>query len=392
MSGPTTDPQGLNGQPSVPGTVSSPLCTLLVDHLTDYKSTQATAGEPSQMVEVRQTSSMGKGLFATRHIPLGTRIQADLPLVRISNLHPFSRDVAVICNALRYLSKAEFEELDQLDYDEGYDTEVNCRKIREWYKEQAFTTPSQFPLKGKALREYAKITVKRCAIFIANRVALGVTVQHGMGVFRLTSRVNHSCVPNTFKWYNWDLGQLTLHAMRDIQPGEELTADYVRGTLITKQERADRLSNWDFTCTCRGCTDPDLESTRRRAIWLSERVNRFSKWRNGEVVDMGLPMPRGNAGARQEVGELILLLKGLGLEGWELIRALQADAFFHLDAYDHEMATHYAERAAELERIIIGDETELLYDLEQGAWALVQHVKGVIKARFEQWMEYQGEE
>ncbi|KAI0815432.1 hypothetical protein GGR55DRAFT_675050 [Xylaria sp. FL0064] len=387
MSGPTTDQPGLNCQPSVPGTVSSPFCKSRLDYLTDYQATHAThatAGEPSQIVEVRQTSSMGKGLFATRHIPLGTRIQAESPIVRIANLHPFSRDVAVICDALRYLSKAEFEELDQLDYDEGYDTEGNCRKIREWYKEQAFITPSQFPLKGKELREYAKTTIKRCAIFLTNRVALGVTVEHGVGVFRQTSRVNHSCVPNTFKWYNWDLGQLTLHAMRDIQPGEELTADYIRGGLIAKQERAERLSNWGFTCTCRGCTDPDLESTRRRAIWLSEKVNRFSTWRNGFVVDMGLPMPRGNAGARQEVGELILLLKGLGLEDWELIKAFQANALFHLDAYDHKMATYYAEMAVEIERRIIGDETEFLYDEERGAWALVQHVKGIIKARSEQ--------
>jgi uncharacterized protein len=55
-----------------------------------------------------------------------------------------------------------------------------------------------------------------------------------------TDYVNHSCDPNT-----GIKGQITLKAMRDIAPGEEITFDY--GTVLFRQEAA---PVYELECLC----------------------------------------------------------------------------------------------------------------------------------------------
>ena len=52
---------------------------------------------------------------------------------------------------------------------------------------------------------------------------------------------------------------LTVIAVRDIAPGEEITISYIEASM-PRAERQERLASWGFRCTCPRCTLPDAEA------------------------------------------------------------------------------------------------------------------------------------
>ena len=63
----------------------------------------------------------------------------------------------------------------------------------------------------------------------SNRILLPSTAchQYSTGLFHHTSAINHACNPNAVRGFDDHTRQLSIHACRDIQPGEEITIDYV---------------------------------------------------------------------------------------------------------------------------------------------------------------------
>lgn len=56
------------------------------------------------------------------------------------------------------------------------------------------------------------------------------------GLFLEMSQFNHACNPNAQATWNGSIGQETLHALRDIEDGEEITISYL-GSLMLRKER-----------------------------------------------------------------------------------------------------------------------------------------------------------
>ncbi|RYP12950.1 hypothetical protein DL767_010976 [Monosporascus sp. MG133] len=55
--------------------------------------------------------------------------------------------------------------------------------------------------------------------------------------------INHNCKPNTWGYYNEAVGGMTLHALRDIDAGEEITIGYVQEAIyLTRTQRNARLT------------------------------------------------------------------------------------------------------------------------------------------------------
>ncbi|KAK4167209.1 SET domain-containing protein 5 [Cladorrhinum sp. PSN259] len=77
-------------------------------------------------------------------------------------------------------------------------------------------------------------------------------------VFPDVSRMNHDCRPNV----HYRLSSLTHTsiAVRDINPGEELTVSYIYGRNVRAERQKQLSSIWGFDCTCTQCSLPDLES------------------------------------------------------------------------------------------------------------------------------------
>lgn len=79
-------------------------------------------------------------------------------------------------------------------------------------------------------------------------------------------RINHSCANNAQKGWNKNIKRHTVHAMQDIEEGEEITIYYL-GIHNTRKERQEALRRkFAFTCACSLCSlpsDQSNESDRR---------------------------------------------------------------------------------------------------------------------------------
>lgn len=88
------------------------------------------------------------------------------------------------------------------------------------------------------------------------------------GIFPLTSRINHSCIPNAYFAWNPDLGpsgdkgRLTIYAIVLIPKGAEILINYRTGDFSkTRLQRHTELSYYRFRCICPAC-EPNTESGR----------------------------------------------------------------------------------------------------------------------------------
>jgi hypothetical protein len=87
------------------------------------------------------------------------------------------------------------------------------------------------------------------------------------------SYVNHSCVPNTVRTFIGDIH--FLRATRDIEPGEELTHQYISPDIDIAERQKKYKATWGFECDCRLCEADGaaFEETRK------ERLEKFEELR-----------------------------------------------------------------------------------------------------------------
>nr|GAT49069.1 predicted protein [Mycena chlorophos] len=104
-----------------------------------------------------------------------------------------------------------------------------------------------------------------------------------IAVCDLISRLNHSCSPNTQATQSRAQLASTLHAVRDIAQGEELTIHYFN-TLGPAAARAKSCKRYGFTCQCPCCAQPkerlaesDARRTTLREFNLSDAEQRWAK-------------------------------------------------------------------------------------------------------------------
>lgn len=100
--------------------------------------------------------------------------------------------------------------------------------------------------------------------------------QHGTAVYTTYSRLNHSCSPNTYSFYNNLQGVETLQATRDIAAGEEITVSYT-DLLRTRNQRAASLKKWGFTCACKCCkgANSSISQARRQRMFDIDQAIAF---------------------------------------------------------------------------------------------------------------------
>eukprot|EP01041_Mallomonas_annulata_P006912 gene6912-14039_t len=77
----------------------------------------------------------------------------------------------------------------------------------------------------------------------------------GIGLYLIASMFNHSCVANAHHSFNGTT--LTVRALRDISPGEEVTISYIDVGRPVWWRRSKLLSSYGFTCHCSRCSTRD---------------------------------------------------------------------------------------------------------------------------------------
>ncbi|KAF2429441.1 SET domain-containing protein [Tothia fuscella] len=116
--------------------------------------------------------------------------------------------------------------------------------------------------------------------------------QPAFAVMKDMSRTNHSCRPNaTIHWnanlqsegfFNNVKGRATLHAMRDIPAGEEITISYNRPQAFDPglKRRITLQLRWGFLCTCPACYGSDVpqsELSRAELTTLGRQLIEYTK-------------------------------------------------------------------------------------------------------------------
>jgi hypothetical protein len=75
------------------------------------------------------------------------------------------------------------------------------------------------------------------------------------GLFVETARLRHSCVPNCYAHYNQETTLMTVHTVKAVEAGEELTLSTIPAVYYHNAlERAEELkTKFGITCTCEAC-------------------------------------------------------------------------------------------------------------------------------------------
>lgn len=94
-------------------------------------------------------------------------------------------------------------------------------------------------------------------------------------IFLDCCRLNHACDANSQHFVNDDLRTMTVRALKDIQPGEEITICYLTELGNLAQRQASLIANFGFICTCHLCS-LDPAASRASDVRL-EAIARFKK-------------------------------------------------------------------------------------------------------------------
>lgn len=214
------------------------------------------------MFRVSHAGAKGYGVFATRPIARGTRIMADRILLSIDN-----KDTSVLDAAAR-LSPEDRRRLLSLSMNNAKKESLSYLAAAAW---------GSFPSLA-AIGEARDLL----NVFYNNNFSLSGT-SGKRAVFLNVARLNHSCVPNAQGNLNTALpgSQFTIHALREIADGEEITISYLHDELAIRSARQRRLQEgYGFECACGICSIEDSgerhEQSQQRRLKIREMLAAFS--------------------------------------------------------------------------------------------------------------------
>ncbi|KAG6095256.1 hypothetical protein E4U30_002608 [Claviceps sp. LM220 group G6] len=180
------------------------------------------------MYALQDIPGKAKGLVATRHIPRGTRILCEQALFTIPNVMDLEKRYGLICQQVASLSNEQ---------------------------RQAF-------LSMHNIHPFKDTDERYVGIFETNSLPAGGTPAD-RAIFLGACRSNHDCKNNAIYDWNTNIERNTVHAVRDINAGEEITISYVL-ILKNRESRQRTLKNvYHFTCRCSLCSLPNEQSQER---------------------------------------------------------------------------------------------------------------------------------
>ncbi|KAK2609220.1 hypothetical protein QQS21_002302 [Conoideocrella luteorostrata] len=204
-------------------------------------NTMKNDDSPNTMHKVMNIPGKGKGLTAAVNISPGARVLCEKPLLLYRSELPPDELQADLAKKLKSLSRDE--------------------------QRQFCAFHNNFPGKNSFV-----------GIVKTNAMPCGEISTIG-AVYSTISRINHSCLPNCYSSWNRNLGQQTVHAIRPILTGQEITISYVHGGTSTDR-KAELMEGFGFECGCGSCSLP--ESEQRLSDIHREHIDSL----NSVVVDI----------------------------------------------------------------------------------------------------------
>jgi hypothetical protein len=176
------------------------------------------------MYALEEVRGKGKGLVATRNTPMGSRILSEEPIVRVP-------DSAIDGDA----------------------------RLASLHRQVGALPPDERRAFLAMHNVHADDIPRHLGIFLTNALPFGDKVEEA-GIFLNACRINHACDNNAHNSWNANIKRHTIHALRDIEQGEEITINYL-GVLKNRETRQGYLQeHFAFTCSCNLCSLPPDES------------------------------------------------------------------------------------------------------------------------------------
>ncbi len=206
--------------------------------------------------EIKPAPGKGLGMFSSDMIKRGTRILDEEALMTVSGMSYSAILPGFIDLGLE--KKAIFMSL------AGAEDEEEAENLA-WYLSEVEKNVDPGAQNSMSYKDQAEVQL----IFRSNSFDI---TPHTSGIFPVASRMNHSCIPNVYHTWNSNINRLTVHALRNIEPGEELLTTYIPAVLTLEQRNdEEHLGNYGFTCTCRAC-DPDSKSFKESVFRRASAV------------------------------------------------------------------------------------------------------------------------
>ncbi|KAJ6259358.1 hypothetical protein Dda_6258 [Drechslerella dactyloides] len=286
--------------------------------------------DQARLYTIQEIPNKGHGLVASTAIAKGTHILCESPLFRVSR-----RD-----NNKKRLSDSI------------------SKKIAALSKEhqQAFYSLHN---------SYEDELSPELGIARTNVLPLGSNAAEG-AIFLDASRINHSCNNNAQNTWNENLQKITIHAIRDIAKGEEITIIY----LAARRNRSARLrelqTSFRFTCSCDLCSLPPDQ--RKISDERCDEIQRLD-----DLIGCGMGSSSSPLQTLHHVHKLLNLLDSEGFADAGVPRAYY-DAFqIAIMHGDKARATVFAERAASGRAILEGKDSSTTRKMETYARNPTQH-------------------
>ncbi|KAK2778397.1 set domain-containing protein 5 [Colletotrichum kahawae] len=217
---------------------------------------------------------------------------------------------------------------------------------------------------------------KALGIARTNALPLGSGASEG-GIFLEASRINHSCRHNAQNTWNDNRDQPTIHVLKDIDNGEEITISYL-GASENYAARQSRLQkSFGFVCACELCTIPAPQRTQsdRRL----DRITYLDKQIGNGIRIVSTPLA-----CFRMAHEMKLLMEEEGIADARVPR-LYYDALQIVIANgDEARARVFAERASAERLIMEGSDSAVVHRLNKYAADPSSHV---LYGTSEQWRQ-----
>ena len=208
---------------------------------------ELTTPEGNEYYEVRKIPGKGYGCFAKTHISCGTRILEDDPLLIIPIGTYLKSDID---KAASHLTPEQLDLYFSLHSGHGQDP-------RSW---PSMIHPMVEPRERQRIQEQHTARVSKEATLISIFQTNCMEMNNGAAVFPRAARFNHCCNPNACFAWNAGIGKETIHVMKDVAAGEEITLSYC-DMMHDKPTRAYELKHYGFVCDCPACAGDEDDET-----------------------------------------------------------------------------------------------------------------------------------
>ncbi|KAK3364665.1 hypothetical protein B0T25DRAFT_470953 [Lasiosphaeria hispida] len=273
-----------------------------------------TPTHKSRLYCIKAIPGKGQGMVATANITRGTRILSESPIFRVPrdehNYHTLER---IIGREVERLSRDRSERFFAL-----HNTHGN----------------NHSPALGTAR---------------TNALPLGPDAAEG-GIFLESSRINHSCRQNAQNTWNANLGKITIHAVRDIKEGEEITISYLANSENHAVRQSRLRDTFHFACACELCALPVM--LRRQSDRRLDRIARL----DGQIGD-GVHIVSTPLSCLRDAHELLRLLEEEGIGDARLARVYYDALQIAIAHGDQARARVFAQRAYAARVVVEGEDS-----------------------------------